>query len=86
MIKPVNDKVLIEFIEGQDIKKSGIIITHKKEDRPQIAQVLAAGEKTTQVSKGDMVVVSRYIGEQFKDEGKEYVILKEKDILAKVEM
>ena len=85
MIKPLKDNVLIKFEEGQDISKTGIIIAHKKEDRPRVAKVLAIGEDVTQVNVNDNVIVNRYIGNQIFIDNKEHIILKEKEILAKLE-
>lgn len=85
MIKPLKDNVLIKFEEGQDISKTGIIIAHKEEDRPRVAKVLAIGEDVTQVNVNDNVIVNRYIGNQIFIDNKEHIILKEKEILAKLE-
>lgn len=85
MIKPLKDNVLIKFEEGQDISKTGIIIAHKEEDRPRIAKILAVGEDVTQVRVNDNVIVNRYIGNQIFIDNKEHIILKEKEILAKLE-
>ena len=85
MIKPLKDNVLIKFEEGQDISKTGIIIAHKEEDRPRVAKVLAIGEDVTQVNVNDNVIVNRYIGNQIFIDNKEHIILKEREILAKLE-
>lgn len=84
MIKPLKDKILIEFIQGKDITNSGIIIAHKEEEKPQIAKVIEVGEKATQLIKGDTIIVSRYVGDKVNYENKEYIIIKERDVLAKI--
>lgn len=84
MIKPLKDKILIEFIQGKDITNSGIVIAHKEEEKPQMAIVLEVGEKVKQLNKGDTIIISRYIGDKIKYDNKEYIILKEKDVLAKI--
>lgn len=85
MIRPLKDNVLIKFIEGQEVSKAGIILTHKKEDKPQIAKVIAVGEDTEQVKEKDSIIASRYIGNQVFIDNQEYIILKEREILAKVD-
>ena len=85
MIKPLKNNVLIKFQEGQDVSKAGIIIAHKEEDRPRIAKVLEVGEDVTQVKVDDNVIVSRYIGNQVFIDNQEHLILKEREILAKLE-
>lgn len=84
MIKPLKDKILIEFIQGKDITNSGIIIAHKEEEKPQIAKVIEVGEKAAQLIKGDTIIVSRYVGDKVNYENKEYIIIKERDVLAKI--
>ena len=85
MIRPLKDNVLIKFIEGQEVSKTGIILTHKKEDKPQIAKVIAVGEEAKQVEENDSIIASRYIGNQVFIDNQEYIILKEREILAKVD-
>ena len=85
MIRPLKDNVLIKFIEGQEVSKTGIILTHKKEDKPQIAKVIAIGEDAKQIKENDNIIASRYIGNQVFIDNQEYIILKEREILAKVD-
>ena len=85
MIKPLGSKVLIKMQIGQEITKTGIILTAKKENKPIIATVIATGDKVTNVKNNDEIIVSRYIGTQIKYDNEEYVILDEKEILARLE-
>lgn len=85
MIKPLGSKVLIKMIIGNEVTRSGIILTAKKENKPIAALVVAIGKKVTQVKENDEVIVSRYIGSQIKYGNEEYVILEEKEILARIE-
>lgn len=94
MIKPLLDRVLIKMIEAEETTKSGIILTAASQEKPQIAEVIeigpggidADGKKIEmQVKKGDKVITSKYSGTEVKYEGKEYIIVKQSDILAIVE-
>lgn len=85
MIRPIKTKVLIKMQEEQEITKSGIILTANKENKPILATVIAIGKKVTQVKESDNVVVSRYIGNKIKYKNEEYIILEEKEILARIE-
>ena len=85
MIKPLGSKVLIKMQIGQEVTKTGIILTAKKENKPIIATVIATGDKVTNVKNNDKIIVSRYIGTQIKYDNEEYVILDEKEILARLE-
>lgn len=85
MIKPLGNKVLIKMQTGQEVTKTGIILVANKENKPIIARVIAKGNKVLNVKNNDEVVISRYIGTQIKYDNEEYVILDEKEILARLE-
>ena len=93
MIKPLSNRVLIKMKEGEEITKSGIILTTGSKEKPQIAEVVEVGpgEKVDgklqemYVKKGDNVYVSKYAGTEVKYEGQDYIIVKQDDILAIVE-
>lgn len=93
MIKPLADRVLIKMVESEETTKSGIILASSAKEKPQIAEVLEVGPgamvdgklQPMEVKKKDKVIVSKYAGTEVKYEGEEYMILKESDILAKIE-
>ena len=93
MIKPLQDRVLIKMMEGEETTKSGIILSSGAKEKPQIAEVLEVGpggnvegkEIEMYVKKNDKVIVSKYAGTEVKYEGEEYIIVKQSDILAIVE-
>lgn len=93
MIKPLQDRVLIKMMEGEETTKSGIILSSGAKEKPQIAEVLEVGpggnvegkEIQMQVKKNDKVIVSKYAGTEVKYEGEDYIIVKQSDILAIVE-
>ena len=93
MIKPLADRVLIKMKEGEETTKSGIILATNAQEKPQIAEVIAVGPGGNvngnniemHVEIGDNVIVSKYSGTQIKYEGKEYLIVKQEDILAVIE-
>lgn len=85
MIKPLGNKVLIKMQTGQEVTKTGIILAANKENKPIIARVLAIGNKVSNVKNNDEVIISRYIGTPIKYDNVEYVILDEREILARLE-
>jgi len=93
MIKPLADRVLIKMTENEETTKSGIILSAKAQEKPQIAEVLAVGpggkidgnEVEMLVKVGDKVIVSKYAGTEVKYEGEELMIVRQNDILAVVE-
>ena len=92
-IKPLGDRVVIKMLEAEETTKSGIILTSKAQEKPQVAEVIAVGpggmvdgkEIVMEVKVGDKVLMSQYAGTPVKLDGEEYTILRQNDILAKVE-
>lgn len=93
MIKPLGSRVLIKMKEGEEKTKSGIILAEAAQEKPQIAEVIEVGPgemvdgklEPMNVKKGDNVIVSEYSGTKVKYEGENYIIVRQDDILAKVE-
>lgn len=95
MLKPLADHVVVEIVTKEEKTASGIYLpdTASKE-KPQTGKVVAVGAgKVTdngtrvapEVKTGDEVVFAKYSGTEVKLDGKEYLILSERDILAVVE-
>ncbi|NDO20207.1 co-chaperone GroES [Lachnospiraceae bacterium MD329] len=89
-IKPLGNRVLIKMLEAEEKTASGIILTSKAQEKPQIAEVKAIGKSDVNdtksiVSVGDMVLVSKYAGTEIKVDGKDYIVINATDILAVVE-
>tara|TARA_Y100001936_G_scaffold249864_1_gene301198 strand:- start:1414 stop:1689 length:276 start_codon:yes stop_codon:yes gene_type:complete len=85
-IKPLADRVLVEPIEAETKTASGIIIPDNAKEKPQKGKVMAVGKGTKEnpmtVKVGDSVLYGKYSGTELKLEGKDYLIMSEKDILA----
>ena len=92
-LKPLADRVVIKMLEAEETTKSGIILTGAAKEKPQIAEVIAAGpggivdgkEVAVTVKPGDKVITSKYSGTEIKCDGEEFIIVKQNDILAIVE-
>ena len=85
-IKPLADRVLIEPVEAETQTASGIIIPDNAKEKPQKGKVVAVGNGTKDepmtVKSGDTVLYGKYAGTELKLEGKDYLIMRESDILA----
>ena len=85
-IKPLADRVLVEPMQAETKTASGIIIPDNAKEKPQIAVVIAVGNGTKDnpmtVKAGDNVLYGKYSGTELKYEGKDYLIMSKKDILA----
>ena len=92
-IKPLADRVVIKMIEAEETTKSGIVLPGAAKEKPQIAEVVAVGpggvvdgkEIKMELSVGDKVLISQYAGTNVKLDGQEYTILRQNDVLAKIE-
>ena len=90
-IKPLADRVVIKMLEAEETTKSGIILTSKAQEKPQVAEIVGPGgvvdgkEVKMEVSVGDKVLTSKYAGTEVKVDGEEYTILRQSDILAIVD-
>ena len=92
-IKPLADRVLVEPAAAETKTSSGIIIPDTAKEKPQKGKVVAVGPGRVNddgksidmpVKVGDTVVYSKYAGTEYSENGSEYLIVKESDILAVV--
>ncbi len=92
-IKPLADRVVIKMLESEETTKSGIVLPGSAKEKPQMAEVVAVGpggvvdgkEIVMEVKVGDKVISSKYAGTEVKFDGVEYIILRQSDILAKID-
>ncbi|HHY75061.1 MAG TPA: co-chaperone GroES [Bacillus bacterium] len=91
MLKPLGDRVVIELVEAEEKTASGIVLPDTAKEKPQEGRVVAvgtgrvldSGEKVAlEVKEGDRIIFSKYAGTEVKYEGKEYLIIRENDVLA----
>ena len=90
---PLADRVVLKQSTPEEKTKSGIILTSTSQEKPQQAEVIAVGpggvvdgkEVVMNVKPGDMVIFSKYAGNEVKLDDDEYIIVKQSDILAIVE-
>ncbi len=92
-IKPLADRVVIKMLEAEETTKSGIILAGTAKEKPQVAEVVAVGpggvvdgkEVKMELTIGDKVIMSKYAGTEVKLDGEEYIILRQSDVLAKID-
>src|SRR5207244_10834298 len=90
----LNDRMLVERLEEKEVKKGGIIIPDTAKEKPQEGKVIAVGNgKVTEDGKkipldvkgGDKILFGKYSGSEVKLDDKEYLILREDDVLGILE-
>ena len=93
-VKPLGDRVLVQPVEEHEVKKGGIIIPDTAKEKPQEGKVVSVGTGKRddngkvipfEVKKGDRVLISKYGGTEIKIDGKDYLIMREDDILGVIE-
>jgi chaperonin GroES len=85
-IRPLHDRVVVEAAAAEAKTKSGIIIPDTAQEKPQRGKVIAVGpgkkDEPTTVKVGDAVLYGKYSGTEVTFDGKDYLIMRESDILA----
>ena len=81
-IKPLADRVIVAPAKVEDKTKSRIIIPDTAKEKPHTGEVVAIGTSKLSVSVGDTVLYSRHSGSDITHKGKDYLMMKEHDILA----
>ncbi len=93
-LKPLGDRVVIKPTPKEEQTKSGIFLPDTAKEKPQEGEIVAVGQGrrddkgerlAMDVKVGDKVLYAKYAGTEFKQDGEEFLILSEKDILAIVE-
>lgn len=89
-LKPLGDRVVIQRVEEEQVTRGGIVLPDSAKEKPQKGKVIAVGAGRYEdgkripmdVKEGDVVVFAKYGGTEIEIEGKEYIILSERDLLA----
>ncbi|RQD75291.1 MAG: co-chaperone GroES [Candidatus Syntrophonatronum acetioxidans] len=93
-LRPLGDRVVVKLIEAEEKTPGGIVLPDQAKERPQEAEVIAVGtgkvldsgqKVPIDLNVGDRVVLSKYAGTDFKFGDKEYLLLREDDVLAVIE-
>ena len=93
-IKHLGDRILVQRIEEEETKKGGIIIPDTAKEKPMQAKIIEVGSGRRdengkiiplEVKKGDKVLIGKYAGTEVTVQDKEYLIMREEDVLAIIE-
>lgn len=91
-IQPLGSRIVVEPSEQEEATISGIFIAQTSKEKPQKGTILAVGpgdwedgqRSPMDVKEGETVLFAKYAGTEFKYQGEDYLILSQKDILAKL--
>jgi len=94
-LKPLGDRLIVRPIQEEEKTPSGIVLPDTAKEKPQRGKVLAVGEGRwdedgerripLDIAEGDEILYSKYGGTEIKVDGEELLVLRESDVLAKVE-
>jgi chaperonin GroES len=94
-LKPLGDRLIVKAVEEDETTASGILLPDTAKEKPQKGKVIAVGDGRwddegekripLDVSEGDEVLYSKYGGTEIKVEGEELLVLRESDVLAKLQ-
>lgn len=83
-INPLSDYVVAQAEAAATKTASGLYLPDSAAEKPKIAKVSAVGKDVKQVKTGDRILYKSYSTTDVKVEGKDYILVKEDDILATV--
>ena len=94
-LKPLGDRLIVRAVEEEETTASGIVLPETAKEKPQKGEVLAVGDGNwdedgekripLDVAAGDIVLYSKYGGTEVKVDGEDLLVLRESDVLAKVQ-
>jgi len=93
-LRPLDDRVVLKVLDAEEMSAGGILLPDTAKEKPQRGKVTAVGDgkllkdgKRTKpdVKKGDIVLFGKYAGSDIKVNGEDFKILRENEILARVE-
>jgi chaperonin GroES len=93
-IRPLQDRILVKRLEEEQTTKGGIIIPDTAKEKPSEGLVIAVGKGKVlengkqvplDVKKDDRILFGKYAGTEIKLEGKEYLIMREDDVLGVIQ-
>lgn len=91
MLRPLGDRVVIEVLEAEEKTARGIVLPDSAKEKPQEGKVIAVGngkvlengtKQELEVAVNDRIIFSKYSGTEVTYDGKDYLIIREDDILA----
>jgi chaperonin GroES len=93
-VRPLHDRIMVERLEEQEVKRGSIIIPDTAKEKPQEGKVVAVGTGKVgddgkkiplDVKAGNKILFGKYSGSEVKIDDKEYLIMREEDVLAILE-
>jgi len=92
-LKPLGDRLIVKALDDEETTASGLVLPDTAKEKPQKGKVIAVGDGRIEdgeripldIKEGDEVLYSKYGGTEIKVEGEDLLVLRESDVLARVE-
>ncbi|MBW1615418.1 MAG: co-chaperone GroES [Deltaproteobacteria bacterium] len=93
-LRPLHDRILVERVEEETTTKGGIIIPDTAKEKPAEGVIKAVGngkigedgkKMPLDLKAGDKILFGKYSGTEIKIDGKEYIVMREDDVLGVIE-
>jgi chaperonin GroES len=93
-LRPLDDRVVLKVLDAEEKTPGGILLPDTAKEKPQRGKVTAVGEgkfgkdgkrMKLDLKKGDVVLFGKYAGSDVKVDGEDYKVLRESEVLARVE-
>ena len=93
-LRPLEDRVVLKVLDAEEKTAGGILLPDTAKEKPQSGKVTAVGDGKfgkdgkrlkLDLKKGDVVLFGKYAGSDVKVDGEDYKVLRENEILARVE-
>lgn len=92
-LRPLHDRVVVRVIEADTRTPSGIVIPDTAKEKPTTGEVVSVGPGkyeqgkliATSVQEGDRILFSQHAGQRIKVDNEEVTILREEEILARIQ-
>jgi len=93
-LRPLDDRVVLKVLDAEEKTAGGILLPDTAKEKPQRGKVTAVGDGKfgkdgkrlkLDLKKGDVVLFGKYAGSDVKVDGEDYKVLRENEILARVE-
>ena len=93
-LKPLDDRIVLKVLESEEVSRGGIVLPDTAKEKSTRGKVTAVGEgrrledgkrAKPELKKGDVVIFGKYAGADVQVDGEDYKIVRETDVLARVQ-
>ncbi len=93
-VRPLQDRLIVERLDGEEKTQSGLYIPDSAKEKPQQGRVVAVGKgriredgaiQPLDLKAGDLILFGKYSGTEIKVDGDEFIIMREDDVLGVLE-